>query len=156
MNCKQARKYIVPFLDGELADAAEFGAHINACASCRRELVAFQWSFERTVLREVEQEPQIQPDPHLLAKLNRRIDAHEGRSRWADMASRLRRLLTRERMAVVGWAAALILLSVQVGQHVRIETVSHNLYPAEQFAETRVELHIGSVMQVPLIRTVGR
>lgn len=155
MNCKQAQKYIVPFLDGELEDAAEFSSHVNTCEACRQELMRFQRSFENAVLRQKEQEHRIQPSRGFLAKLNGRIDEFERQPFGAEVASAIRRMFTRERMAFAGWIAALVLLSISLGRHVKVETVSYNPFVDAQYVETRIELRLGDSVQIPLVQIIG-
>lgn len=155
MGCKQAQRHIVLFLDGELEDAAEFSAHLDICEQCRQELVRFQGSFENAVLRQREQEYRVQPSRALLAKLNDRIGEFEHQPFGAEAVSAIRRLFARKQRAFVGWIAALILLSVYLGQYVKVEAVSDHPFVGAPYAETRIELHLGDSVEIPLAQIIG-
>ena len=38
MNCRHARRKMIPYADGEPVDGNELRAHLDGCAACRREL----------------------------------------------------------------------------------------------------------------------
>ena len=155
MNCKRVRREIIPYLDGELKEANELQAHLDGCAACRRELEDLRRSFAGIVLAEREREPSISPSPHLLSRINRRLDEIEEYAFWISATRALRWFFVRERVAFLGWCAGLVLLCLQLGQHVQIETVTFHSGVDLHLAETRIELRLGDLMQFTLVKFVG-
>lgn len=155
MNCRQARKYMIPFLDGELEDDAELTTHLETCEACRREVGEFQRSFEQLLVPEKEGEQRLQPSPYLLTRLNRRIDEIEQYSFWIPLIRGLRWLLAPDQLVMAGWGVALLLICLELGNYFQIETIAFNPGADPRLAETRVELRLGDLMQVTLLRFVG-
>jgi hypothetical protein len=155
MNCRRARREMIPYLDGREMAAEGLQAHLDGCAACRRELEALGRSYAEIVLAAREQEPSISPSPQLLPRLNRRLDEIEEYSFWISVARVLRWLLVPERAVLLGWCAALVLLCLQLGQYVQIESVTLNSGMDPQLAETRIQLHLGDMLPVTLVSFAG-
>jgi hypothetical protein len=155
MNCKRARREMIPYLDGDSERKESLRTHLETCVECRRELEDLRRSFAEIVLAEREREPSISSSPHLLSRINRRLDEIEEYAFWISATRALRWFFVRERVAFLGWCAGLVLLCLQLGQYVQIETVTFAPGVQRQLAETRVELYLGDLLQVTLVRFVG-
>ena len=153
--CRRARREMIPYLDGEQAATDGLQAHLAGCAACRRELEDLRRSGAQIVLAARDGEPSISPSPHLLTRLHRRLDEIDEYSCWISVARALRWLCVRERVSLLGWCTALALLCMQLGQHVQIESVSSNSGMDARLAEMRLELHVGDLLQVTLVRFAG-
>lgn len=155
MRCPEARRTMIPYLDGELVHAVRLDAHLSTCPRCRQELEDLRRSFAATVLAAREREARMSAPPYLVARLQRRLDEMEEYSHWITVARALRWLGRRERVAVSGCVLALALLSVQLSSYVQVDRVELGRAPGQWGQETQVRLRVGELFEVTLMRQVG-
>ena len=152
MRCREARKWMIPFLDGELEDAAEFSAHLNACARCRSELERFQRSFDLTIGKAKKMEVRIAPSPYLLSKLNRRIDELENTTFWSRLARAISRTGFRKRIPAFSCAVVFLILFIGLAGQIQLVHIRENRSSMPQFAEERLELVIDGLPPIEIMR----
>lgn len=158
MRCRETRKRMVPFLDGELEDATEFGAHLNTCEKCRRELERFQRSFDLTIRKAKEREVCIDPSPYLLTKLNRKIDELESGTIWSRLARGVTWTEVRRRIPAISCAVVFLILFIALAGQIRLVHVRENRSSISQFAEERLELVIDGLppLEILHMRSFGK
>ena len=152
MRCHEARSLMIPFLDGELEDAAEFRAHLNTCAPCRGKLEKFQRSFELTVGRARETEVRVEPSPYLLSKLNRRIDELENTTLWTRLARAVSRTGFRKRIPAFSCAVVFLILFIGLAGQIQLVHIRENRSSIPHFAEERLELVIDGLPPIEIVR----
>ncbi len=151
MRCREARKKMIPFLDGELESIAEFKAHIETCDRCREELAQFRRSFELAVAGARETEIRVEPSPYLLAKLNRKIDKYESSTLWHRFLGSITWTTLRERIPEISCAVVFLILFVGLLGRVRLYGVTENTSSIPQFTEQRLELRIGDSSPIEIM-----
>lgn len=155
MNCRHARKQLVPYADGDLTDASGLQTHLDSCDGCRRELDDLQRSLNLIVQHDQEEASRLNPRPGFPTRLARRLDEVDEYSFWIQLMRKLRWICSPRQTAVVGWCVALLLLCLHLGQHVQVKTITDNATDSQRLAETRIELHIDDRPRHTLVRFVG-
>ena len=152
MRCREARRRMIPFLDGELEDATEFGAHLNTCERCRKELESFQRSFDLTIRRAKGREIRLEPSPYLLTKLNRRINELESATIWGRLARALTWPGFKERIPVISYAVIFLILFITLAGQIRLVHVRESRSSIPQLTEERLELVIDGFPPLEILR----
>lgn len=137
MRCRNARKWVVPYLDREMTEVKDLEAHLAECPSCRAEVERMRTSFNSLVGESRRRESSVALIPNLAASVNNRIDDGNG---WLR---RIRQSLGPRPLSTVAWTAATLLLVAQLAGHVRLETCSDN---------TCAIIHFGSTVEIPILQ----
>ena len=155
MRCREARKKMIPFLDGELEGIAEFKAHIETCDRCREELAQFRRSFELAIGRARETEIRVEPSPYLLAKLNKRINKYEN----SKLRYRLLKAVTwtnlRERIPEISCAVVFLLILIGLAMQIQLVHIEENPSSIPELAEERLKLVIDGLRPIEILRFGG-
>lgn len=103
MKCSEIRKKLSAYLDGEITDQEKktLSDHLDNCLDCRNELLAL-----RTVRKNLNIMPDIAVPPYFYTRLKQRV---------ADSDQRLPILERLRQIALPGFAVALTLLALVLG-----------------------------------------
>lgn len=137
MRCRNARKWLVPYLDREMTEAKDLEAHLAECPTCRAELESLRTSFDSIVGESLSHQSSAASTPNLVASVNNRIDDGDG---WL---LRIRKSLGPRPLSTVAWTAATLLLVAQLAGKVRLETCSD---------DSCAIIHFGSAVEIPILQ----